>query len=458
MSPLLPAVVAALLTAAALPAQCSVQQQQQQQQQVAAGLYITPDELWQLVDRAVTAAIQPLTIKLDSRIDTLDSRLDVLDARLDRVFEQERKQDSEIATVRLQLGDVEKRLSDHNLQLQGQQTKVDNHELLLNVTPSQLGIAESRLDEQVLRLQKQDSLIGRLRSRIDSHDSRLDSQASQVSLYESSIGKHASRIAELNSSLETLQSRTGGQRARIDGITLRLDAAQNASTDGDSVARDCSDLPVGSQSGIYLLRPGLGAAGEVPAYCDLETDGGRWTVIQRRADIEPREDFYRNWTAYREGFGELDSEFWWGLDNMWTMTSPRDRRYELRIDFGDFQGGRRHALYQNFRISSETDGYRLHVFNYSGNAGDSLTYHSGQRFTTKDRDNDGSSKSNCAKFYEAPWWHKKCHFSSLNGKYLSGEHKQKGHGVVWDGWRGSDYSLKTVTMKIRPTRIALNDG
>ena len=55
---------------------------QQQQQQVPAGLNVTPDELWQLIDRAVTATTRPLAIKLDGRIDTLDARLDTLDARL----------------------------------------------------------------------------------------------------------------------------------------------------------------------------------------------------------------------------------------------------------------------------------------------------------------------------------------------------------------------------------------
>ena len=46
---------------------------------------------------------------------------------------------------------------------------------------------------------------------------------------------------------------------------------------------------------------------------------------------KPREDFYRGWSSYKQGFGDLDKEFWWGLENLWTMTSPRDRIYELRI-------------------------------------------------------------------------------------------------------------------------------
>ena len=71
--------------------------------------------------------------------------------------------------------------------------------------------------------------------------------------------------------------------------------------------RDCSDLPASAPSGIYLVQPGLRQP--VPAYCDQETDGGGWTVIQRRADITPRQDFNLGWSAYKHGFGQLDAEF-----------------------------------------------------------------------------------------------------------------------------------------------------
>lgn len=49
-------------------------------------------------------------------------------------------------------------------------------------------------------------------------------------------------------------------------------------------------------------------------WCDLETNGGGWTVIQRRAEaVENAEDFYRTWVEYQNGFGRLDNSFWLGI-------------------------------------------------------------------------------------------------------------------------------------------------
>ena len=84
-------------------------------------------------------------------------------------------------------------------------------------------------------------------------------------------------------------------------------------------------------------------------------------------------------------------------------------------------------------------------FSSSGTAGDSLGYHRGLPFTTKDRDNDRSS-DNCALGAKGAWWFNICHRSNLNGVLLNGD----GRGVTWFHWKNNWYSMKRSEMKIRP--------
>lgn len=46
--------------------------------------------------------------------------------------------------------------------------------------------------------------------------------------------------------------------------------------------------------------------------------------------------------------------------------------YELRIDMADFNSESRYAVYKRFYIGDETTGYRLHVEDYEGTAGNFL--------------------------------------------------------------------------------------
>ena len=75
-------------------------------------------------------------------------------------------------------------------------------------------------------------------------------------------------------------------------------------------------------------------------------------------------------------------------------------------------------------------------------------YHRGQKFSTRDQDNDAQSGS-CAVTYKGGWWYGNCHQANLNGQYS----KRGSDGVVWYHWKGWEYSLRFTEMKIRPFNV-----
>ena len=198
-------------------------------------------------------------------------------------------------------------------------------------------------------------------------------------------------------------------------------------------------------SGIYIIDPDLdGPIEPFEAYCDMETDGGGWTVFQRRQDGSV--DFYLYWADYRDGFGNLDGEFWLGNEHIHELTKNQDT--ELRVDLRHGSGEKRYAQYATFYINDELDYYRLTVRGFTGTAGDSLTYHNANQFSTRDIDRDQRSHS-CAPLYQGAWWYRTCHVSNLNGLYLNGSHSSYADGVNWHSWTGYYYSLPFAEMKLR---------
>ncbi|XP_072179840.1 microfibril-associated glycoprotein 4-like [Diadema setosum] len=214
-----------------------------------------------------------------------------------------------------------------------------------------------------------------------------------------------------------------------------------------SLPKDCSEVLSrgATTSGVYTIQT-LDSGRPFQVYCDMETDGGGWTVFQKRKDGSV--DFFRGYASYRRGFGDLNGEFWLGNDQIHRLTSQDE--YHLRIDLEDFDLGTEFAEYRIFRVSDANEDYRLTIGSYYGTAGDALTTHSGQPFTTKDRDNDNWASKNCAKEYHGAWWYNSCFYASLNGEYLRGSSESYGTGIVWYQWRGYYYSLRRTEMKIRP--------
>ena len=213
------------------------------------------------------------------------------------------------------------------------------------------------------------------------------------------------------------------------------------------IFRDCHDALNNSytQSGVYTIQPDSLPPFDV--YCDMDTDGGGWTVFQRRQDGSV--DFYRNWVNYTNGFGNLSNEFWLGLEYIHRLTNGHNS--QLRVDLEDWSGNKRYAQYSTFQLRGASTNYRLEVSGYAGNAGNSLAHHNNRPFSTYDRDNDAHA-INCAMTFDGAWWYGNCHDSNLNGKYFRGRYSSYANGVVWQTFKGDSYSLKFTEIKFRATR------
>ena len=96
----------------------------------------------------------------------------------------------------------------------------------------------------------------------------------------------------------------------------------------------------------------------------METTPGRgWTIFQRRVDGSV--NFYRNWTDYKNGFGNLTGEFWLGLDKIHRLSS--NEQNVLRVDLKNFKNEIGYAAYESFFVGNESEAYILNFGNYTGN-------------------------------------------------------------------------------------------
>ena len=170
----------------------------------------------------------------------------------------------------------------------------------------------------------------------------------------------------------------------------------------------CCDLKNLPASGIFKLSKGS-FDNSVDVYCDMATDGGGWTVIQRNKKGSSV-NFNRNWTDYEKGFGNLNTEFWYGLSAMHCLTQRG--QWEMRIDYQLPNKTWAYLHYNQFSVGSASEEYPLTVGGYSGAIPSSRgLYYNGLKFSTPDNENNHHG---CAASYKSGNWYRSCQYINLN--------------------------------------------
>eukprot|EP00112_Aurelia_sp_Birch-Aquarium-sp1_P023786 Seg723.3 transcript_id=Seg723.3/GoldUCD/mRNA.D3Y31 product=Tenascin-R protein_id=Seg723.3/GoldUCD/D3Y31 len=217
----------------------------------------------------------------------------------------------------------------------------------------------------------------------------------------------------------------------------------------EKLFRSCKDMKEQgfTINGVYDLQRDNGTT--FKAYCDMTTNNGGWTVLQRR--VNATVSFDQDWAAYVMGFGNPSGNHWLGLEAMHQLT--KEGNVTLRFDLKHSDGSVGYAEYNEFTIAAASENYKIQFSRYKGNIGDALTYVKGRPFTTKDKDNDSLGSGNCATDYKGAWWHANCFRANLNNIYPGPQPStvlpEFADTMSWYAWKNAYGRIVYSEMKLR---------
>ncbi|XP_010082066.1 PREDICTED: angiopoietin-related protein 3 [Pterocles gutturalis] len=291
-------------------------------------------------------------------------------------------------------------------------------------------------------VEQQDNHIKQLLKTVEDQHVQLDRQHSQIMELEDKLNH-----IELQ---ELAESSFPGEQTEPEAISFPVRNATAVTYRSDGPAPDCTALYNSGRrsSGVYTIKPNGSEAFDV--YCEMKF-GSAWTVIQNRVDGSL--DFNQTWDAYENGFGDLNEEFWLGLNKTYSITKQGD--YILRIELQDWKDNKRYIEYA-FSLGGPGTDYTLQLSRFSGSIPNALPEQTELRFSTADHGVDTTHNSNCPENYLGGWWHSECEETNLNGKYVVPRSKgrlDRRKGLYWKPKKGRYYLLKSTKIMIHPTDL-----
>ena len=199
---------------------------------------------------------------------------------------------------------------------------------------------------------------------------------------------------------------------------------------------------------MYVIRGII----DMKVYCDMTTDGGGWIVMQKRFDGSV--DFYRTWNEYKNGFGDVNGEYWLGNENIYQYTNTYPT--EMITKVAAFNGDQAATKIQSFKLTDKASRYIFVKGTCEVLKGGELGITcgawddgNGQKFSAFDEDND-FSPVHCAKSFGGGWWFNSCFHINLNGNYSNKELlNERATGIHWKQLRSIWNSLRQTKMLLR---------
>ncbi|XP_059152810.1 ficolin-1-like [Physella acuta] len=176
--------------------------------------------------------------------------------------------------------------------------------------------------------------------------------------------------------------------------------------------------------------------------CDTDSDGGGWTIFQRR--ITGALDFFRKWAEYRDGFGDYElGEFYLGNENIHCLTNVT--RYDMRVDV-KYNGQNNTFNFTDFSLANELNDYRF----LSSSASPAMYQaHSNKKFSTYDFNSVPFYTFNIPNTYRTAWWFCETNCTDYYNLNLNGGwNKTAPYGVIARSVSNTS-SVVFTEMKIR---------